>query len=350
MTLLCIYRFITESKMKEALRYIQDTLGAQPTATPIAKSYLNKLPMYILETYTLYRTVLLNTEIILAELKDDDELSIQQTEKQLQQIRNLLNQKVALVLENVQAYNRKRLIEKGINFIVPGKQLYLPDLLIDLRESYVHPKTVQKKETLLPSAQFLLIYHLINRNQQWKLEEHAFKEIAKKLGYTPMAITNAIDNLKYHELIDVKGEKEKFIRFRSERSGLWKIVYQQNLLVNPVIKTLYVDEKPKDLILLKSNVSALSEYTDLNPSRQEYFAIEKTVFYGLQKSNALVNLNEHEGRYALELWKYNPLTLVAPSGKKIKVVDPLSLYLSVKDRRDERIEMALEQILEKFLW
>jgi hypothetical protein len=32
------------------------------------------------------------------------------------------------------------------------------------------------------------------------------------------------------------------------------------------------------------------------------------------------------------------------------VVDPLSLYLSVKDSRDERIEMALDQILKKYIW
>lgn len=32
------------------------------------------------------------------------------------------------------------------------------------------------------------------------------------------------------------------------------------------------------------------------------------------------------------------------------VVDPLSLYLSVKASRDERIEMALDQILAKFIW
>jgi DNA-binding transcriptional ArsR family regulator len=226
----------------------------------------------------------------------------------------------------------------------------MPDLLIDLRENFVHPKTRQKNETLLPSAQFLLIYHIIHRNQQWKLEEHPFKEIAQKLGYTPMAITNAIDNLKNHELIDVEGEKEKFIRFRYDRHELWNIAHQQKLLVNPVIKTVYVDEKPKDLFLLQSNASALPEYTDLNPSRQEYFAIEKTVFYGLQKSNALANLNEYEGRYALEVWKYNPLTLVDELPNDMAVVDPLSLYLSVKDSRDERIEMALAQILEKFIW
>jgi len=329
---------------------MEETLGIQPTVAPIAKSYMDRLPMYIHETFKLYRTNLFNTEIILAELKNEEELSIQQTEKQVQQVKNQFNQKVVVILENVQAYNRKRLIEKGINFIVPGKQLYMPDLLIDLRESYVNPKAKPKNETLLPSAQFLLIYHIIHRNQQWKLEECPFKEIAKKLGYTPMAITNAIDNLKYHELIEVEGEKEKFIRFSHERRELWNIAMERKLLANPVLKTVFVDEKPKNLFLLRCNASALPEYTDLNPNRQEYFAIEKTVFYGLQKSNALVNPNEYEGRYALEVWKYNPLTLVDELPNDMAVVDPLSLYLSVKASRDERIEMALEQILEKFIW
>jgi DNA-binding transcriptional ArsR family regulator len=250
----------------------------------------------------------------------------------------------------VQAYNRKRLIEKRINFIVPGKQLFLPELLVDLRESYPRPKAKQKNEKLLPSAQFLLIYHIIQRYENWKLEEHPFKEIAEKLKYTPMAITNAIDNLKYHELVEVQGEKEKFIHFRYDRSELWNMVNQQNLLVNPVLKTVFVDENPKDLFLLESNASALPEYTNLNPSRQKYYAIEKTIFYGLQKSNALVNPNEYEGRYALEVWKYNPLTLVGELPNDLPVVDPLSLYLSVKDSKDERVEMAMDQLLDKYIW
>ncbi|UKJ06235.1 hypothetical protein [Solitalea lacus] len=336
--------------MKKTLGYIQETLGLQITASQIPKSYMDKLPIYINENYKLYRTDFFNMEIILAELKNEEELSIQQTEKQVKQIKNLLNQKVVVVLENVQAYNRKRLIEKGINFIVPGKQLYLPDLLLDLRESYTHPKTKQKNETLLPSAQFLLIYHIIQRHNKWKLEEHPFKEIAQNLGYTPMAITNAIDNLKYHELVEVHGEKEKYISFRYDRHELWNLAQQQNLLVNPVIKTVFVDEKPKDLFLLQSNASALPEYTDLNPSKQQYYAIEKTVFYSLQKRNTLVNPNEYEGKYALEIWKYNPLMLVGELPNKLALVDPLSLYLSVKDSRDERIEMALDQIIEKFIW
>jgi DNA-binding transcriptional ArsR family regulator len=332
--------------MKQTLGYLQEVLGIKAKAEPIAKSYLDKLPLYIRETYRLYRSDLFQTEVLLAELKNEEELSIQQTEKQLRQIKNLMNQKVVLVLEHIQAYNRKRLIDKGISFIVPGKQMYLPELLIDLRESYSHPKTRQKGETLLPSAQVLLIYHILHRNSKWKLEEHPFKEIAQKLGYTPMSITNAIDNLKYHELVEVQGEKEKFIRFKYNRPELWNIALQQNLLINPVIKTVYVDEKPKYLFMLESNTSALPEYTSMNPGKQQYFAIEKTVFYGLQKNNGLVNPNDYEGQYALEVWKYNPLTLADELQNDSAIVDPLSLYLCLKDSPDERIEMALEQILE----
>jgi len=59
--------------------------------------------------------------------------------------------------------------------------------------------------------QLLLIYQILSVDLNWKIEEHPFKYIAQKFGYTPMTITKAIDNLKSHELIDVFGEKEKFI-------------------------------------------------------------------------------------------------------------------------------------------
>jgi hypothetical protein len=35
---------------------------------------------------------------------------------------------------------------------------------------------------------------------------------------------------------------------------------------------------------------------------------------------------------------------------KEKTVDPLSLWLSLRGNRDDRIQMALDEIEEKFLW
>ena len=88
----------------------------------------------------------------------------------------------------------------------------------------------------------------------------------------------------------------------------------------------------------------------MNPSSIEYFAIEKKQFYELRKNNLLVNLNSENGNYALEVWKYNPKLLTKGITKKNNV-DPLSLYLSLKDGFiDERTDMALDQIIEKYIW
>ena len=131
---------------------------------------------------------------------------------------------------------------------------------------------------------------------------------------------------------------------------MWHNIEQRNLFVTPVLKKVYVDEKPTGLIMLYSNASALPEYSDMNPSRQEYFAIDKNIFYKLQKHKLLVNHNEYEGLYCLEVWKYNPEILTKQLPGNTQVVDPLSLYLSLKDIRDERIEMALKQIIDKTIW
>jgi hypothetical protein len=336
--------------MKQAMHYINQVLGTDATSLPIQKDGLGKLPMFITEAYKLYEAVLLNRELILVELRNNEDFSILQLEKHCQLLKTVFNKKIVFIIPALAAYNRKRLIEKGINFIVPDKQLFLPELLIDLRESYTNPRAKQKNEKLLPSAQFLVIYQIVNRYNKWKIEEHSFKEIASKLNYTPMAITNAIDNLKYHDIVDVAGDKEKYIKFRFERHELWNYLLRSNLLINPVLKTVFVDELPKGVYMLHSNASALPEYTSLNPSSQKYYAIEKTVFYGLKKNNPLLNTNDYEGNYALEVWKYNPYPLIEEINNDDSVVDPLSLYLSLKDSHDERIEMGLEQIIDNFIW
>lgn len=336
--------------MRKAINYINETLGTNAVEIPIHNRDFGNLPMYISQAYKLYEARIFFKDIVLVELKNENDLSILQADKHLQLLRNTLNRIVVLVLDNLQSYNRKRLIEKGINFIVPGKQIFLPELLIHLNESFTQPKPKQRNEVLMPSAQFLLLYHIIHRYQNWKLEEHPFKEIAQKLKYTPMAITYAVEELKQRELIEVYGEKEKYIKFNLERSELWYTAQEQKLFSSPVLKTVYVDMLPSNVFMLKANASALPEYTSLNPSKQKYYAIEKNAFYFLQKNNGLVNANDREGQYAIEVWKYNPEALAEDMGNDNAVVDPLSLYLSLKDSLDERIEMGLEQIIEKYIW
>ena len=327
-------------------KYIEDILGYVMVIIPIPKQELGNLPMYVNEIYKLYQVTLGDIHFIVIEYKDADAFSISQLEKHSELINNHLNQRVVLLAEDVSALYRKRLIEKGINFIVPGKQLFLPDFLIDLREGNQNAGRKKKTEKLLPSAQFILLYYLLHKPTE-HIENDSFTQLALRFGYTKMAITKAVDNLVYHELCKVEGTKEKYIRFNDDKNQLWNLALP--LLVNPVFKRIYVDEMPEGMHLLQANESALPEYSDMNPSQQKYYAIEKGKFYDLQKNGQLKNPNEYEGKYGLEVWKYKPEPLANIINNNIQVVDPLSLYLSMIDSRDERVEMALKNITDKYL-
>lgn len=336
--------------MKQLQQYIMEVLGIEIQQEVIDKKGIEMLPLFLREIYRLYNASLFNQAFILVEKTDNEAFSVHQTEKHFNLIKGAYNRKIVLLTSEMSSLNRKRLVEKGINFIVPGKQLYLPDFLIDLREDFKKGKIKPQKLKLLPSAQFILLYRILHRNEKPGIEDLSFKELASKLKYTPMAITFAAENLMQLEICNIVGEKEKYLRFNVENREMWHDLDQRKLLLNPVIKKIYVDEIPENIHLLHCNMSALPEYSDMNPSRQEYFSIEKNMFYSLLKSNALINTNKHEGKYCLEIWKYNSLKLVEKLFNDSNVVDPLSLYLSLKDNKDERIEMSLEQIIQKFIW
>ena len=60
----------------------------------------------------------------------------------------------------------------------------------------------------------------------------------------------------------------------------------------------------------------------------------------------LTELPDREGAaFELEIWHYDP-DLFAKKG----CVDPYSLYLSLKETEDERVEAALEELMEKIKW
>jgi len=337
-------------EMKKLQQYIKEILGVELQYQLINKMELGKMPYYIGEVYRLFEVHLLGLSFILVEKQNPEVFSIMQTEIHFKTIRDAFNKKVVLFAHDMTYLNRRRLVEKGINFVVQGKQLFLPDFLIDLREDFRVNKNTYKKETLLPSAQFIAIYRIIHRNDKIQIEDMPFKELALKLKYTPMAITYAAENLLYHEVCTIVGEKEKYLRFNLDIPEMWNDLEHRKLFLNPVIKTVYVDQIIGEPFLLYCNASALPEYSDMNPSRQQYKAVEKKLFYKLLKEGALTNLNNNEGNICLEVWKYDPLVLASDMDNDRPVVDPLSLYLTLKDMPDERTEIALEKIIENNIW
>lgn len=333
--------FIIITQLRE---YLHKTVGVQPSLFQISQEEQEKLPFYVKETYWLYfGDFFFGNEFTLLLPKDETIPTVGQLKKNTETVEDILQRRTVFVHDTIPSYIRNRLIQKQINFIVPGKQMYMPNIRIDLNEKeYARPK---KTVALIPSAQFIVLYQILKRNDT--LEKYSFKELAEKFSYSAMAITKAVKNLIAHELCEIEGNKEKHLHFNHDITELWHKALP--LMASPVLKQVFIEKYPEGELLFPANTSALPEYTDMNPSQQEYFAIEKNQYYKLKKENKLQGLNEFEGRYCLEIWKYDPNLLMQDIAEEA-VVDPLSLYLSFTDNKDERIDMALDQIIKKYIW
>lgn len=331
-------------------KYITHFTAFPAHILPFPKDEMKGLAIYIREAYKLNRLQLNDADLLLVEPVQNQEWRLQQVHNHMDLLTKMTGKPCVLLLNDVPAYVLGRLIAKHINFIVPGKQIFLPELLIHLKKEGTMEKKKSAGPALTPAAQFLILYQLLHPNAAWQLEQHPLKDIARQTGYTANTITNVAKELEEHQLITIKGTKEKYVQIRLRGNDLWNHALKGGQLTTPVMKRLYIDVKPENTSLLRANASALPEYSDMNPGVQEYYAIDKNNYYALEKANKLTNPNPTEGQYCLEVWKYDPMLLAGNINQINGVVDPLSLYLSMQDIKDERIEMALDQIVNTFPW
>ena len=320
--------------MEDLKKYIKDALGIEIEFIPLKPEKLKTLPIYIANEYNFQLIQLFRKDILLVLVKHS--ITSDSLRKHLNTIQATFNLIVVAIIPQLEAYNRLRLIEKKVPFIIPGKQMYLPDLLIDLKEFGSKPK--EQPLSMQPATQLLVLYHL----QVASLEGINLKGIAEKLRYDSMTITRAAYYLHNTEICTLQGSKDKFLHFHSNKKELWKKV--EPLMSSPVKKTTYHSGTFTESDKYKSNLNALAHYTDLNDDVNEYYAV-KPGFKQWFKSAYLIETSQLEGNIYIEEWKYNPYLL-----RKEEYVDPLSLYLCFRGNPDERIEMALEELINKFEW
>ena len=139
---------------------------------------------------------------------------------------------------------------------------------------------------------------------------------------------------------------------QSRKIGVQKILFSENspkelfykaekVLLNPVKRTVYVPCEEVKNELLESGYSALAEYSMLNTPGVWCYASERIS----QWNDCMTkDLQDSNSQVAVEMWRYDPRKL-----SKKKMVDELSLALSLREDADERVEEAVEEMLNN-LW
>ena len=251
---------------------------------------------------------------------------------------SLLQLPIVFLLPACPAYERQRLIDKDVYFVVSEKYVHLPMLLANERVR----KTKQAK-ALTPVAQYLLLYHL----QIGSIEGLAARDIEDKIPYSYASITLGLTCLEDLGLCKKVAEasKRKVIHFDMKGMNLWE--QAQPFLVNPVEERIYCDGLLSDDSFPECGINALAHYTRLNPDPERTIMMSVKQLRNFKSSEALVRPNEFDGNIIIEVWKYPPVTAI---GVKAEWVDKLSLAISLREDEDPRVEGEVERLINETEW
>lgn len=319
----------------ETVRYVVETLDAPLGLRPVSISHI---PYFLQDRYRFLEGKLLSRDCVFAVPFDAPFDPPALVAKHVSQIEAAVDATVIVLLPTLTASNRKRLIHQGVSFIVPGSQLFLPELAIDLRDHYrakrFRPPEV---ETLSPTAQVLILTAALHDGRIDGLNAAA---IADAIKVSPMSISRAMEELRGSQLADIETAGRQ-TRLYPKLSGKALFEAAAPRLRNPVRKVRGLLHLPTTLRAPLAGESALARYTSLNEPRTTTLAVPARAWKEIAPLvGEEIDLADNPP-VRIETWDYDPFVLTRGGD----VVDPLSLFLSLK-AEDERMELAREQLLE----
>jgi hypothetical protein len=322
-------------------KYLHETLGIDAAIRPW--SGVRKLPYFLQDAYELFELKIRDLPILLAVNRREKTLQLATVRSQVDKLKSLTDRRVVYVTDALASYERKRLIEQRVPFIVPGNQLYLPDVGIDLRE-YFRQKTQSREHALSPATQAMLIKALLNKATQTTWQPAA---TAAEFGYTPMTLSRAVRELTTAGIATPQRKgKERWLHLNRPPGETWHVA--KPLLRSPVKRSVWtprtVNLHPEQSLPLAA-LSALARYSQLAEPALSVYAVDFAKWKALTQGGLPTLPEPQAGAFQLQVWNYTPIPM--PDNK---TVDPLSLTLSLQNDSDERVQGALEELQEHFPW
>ena len=139
--------------------YLRDVLAMSVELAPWSGEA--GLPLYLREQYQFYQVNPAEGVRSFLLCMDRAEQTPALIEKNFMQLSTKTEDALVYVRQSITSYDRKRLIERKIPFVIPGNQMYLPFVGIDLRERYTDNR-IRSEIAFSPAAQYLVLYLLDN--------------------------------------------------------------------------------------------------------------------------------------------------------------------------------------------
>lgn len=315
------------------LEQLQSAFGLKFHAEPVQG--IKGLPLYMLNGRSFYKLEAYGIPFLLVALSENDQFGVVALEKQLVKYSEAAGMNVAYGIPTLTRVQRDALTARSIPFIsVPG-QLFLPFLGIELQNRFRAEKKAAS-ELMTPASQSLFLYFLYEVKDGSVLK----KQAADALGLTRTSITRASAQLSAMGLI-AEEAAGKEIHMKAARTGRELLEQATPYLISPVFRKMKVEKCPALSLLPAAGESALSLKTTLNAPSIPVLAVKKDDLVVKKLQTVDDRWEPGHDMVEVELWKYDPLIFA-----KDRIVDPVSLMMSLRDVQDERVEGELKDYRE----
>lgn len=287
------------------------------------------IPRLIMNYYDLKKAEILEQAFIFIIPKEED-VEVKKAITHAEIIKKAFKTPVAFLFQILKPHQQKVFISHRINFVSLNGEIFLPDALIVVRKA-------KKEEGEAPVqlsqwAKLAIIGQLNTRD----LNHKTISELAELFNISKMHASRFVEELKMAKLIKIQQDGvSKHLQF-APNPELWA---QANpFLHSPVARRIYTNTLFNSGKI--AGLNALDEYSMLDGGSIPTKAIGKKQFAILQSKNVIEVVPKEIAKCCVEIWEWDPELL-----SKKSYVDPVSLYLSLKDDMDDRTQIALKQIL-----
>lgn len=324
--------------MKSKVHAFQSYLSGVISAPTVVRPFDGKVPPFIEARYELLSIEILGRTFLGVAVLDVGEFSPGKFLKHIKTISQACPLEWVLLFEEIPSYLASRLRDLGFPFVVRGRQLFWT-AIGEVLGSYQSNHLPRFVDTLSPISQALVVAILNQRIP----DEANVTELAALLGVTKMSVSRALSELKAAKLpLSEQIGRDRIIKLPAAREQLWRLV--QDLLTTPVREVYYLrkEDLPHESRIVAGE-TALGAVTSLVPPPIPVYAVDRRLSKILE-AKKLPYADEAQDICLIEKWKYDPR--ISSIGNR---VDTFSLYLSLKENPDERVQIALEDAIGEHL-
>ena len=316
--------------MKE---YIETILHQSIEIVPYEE--IQRLPLALRSGFRFFIITIRGQKALIA--SPAQKISLPTLRKQQHQLELYTGLPCVLYLREMNYYSRDVMLKEGIPFVWEGHQIYMPFIGTLINEQ--KRQAVRTCSRISYLTQKLLLMALY---QSW--QRVTVTKAAEILGVSKMSVSRCFDEL---EALDVSyltiRNRARNITANPDKKAMWEEI--RPILRDPVIAVYALNEKP-DIELPMAGMMALAHYSMLDEDKYPILAVTKKNLAELNISgNKLSPAGETPGCVIQEVGYQVPFANGA-------TVDPLTVALSLNEEEldDPRISMAVDEMLEEYVW